>query len=67
MKNFGFELDDIGLNEPYLVYKKYIKPYISIDIGLNNRKICKNNDENSGMIKEEDIYDLIKADMIVKE
>lgn len=67
LEKYGFELNDIGLNESYLIYKKYIKPYISIDIYLDNREVCKNNDGNSGMVKEEDICDLIKADLVIKE
>lgn len=66
LEKFGFELFDIGLNEPYEVYKKYIKNYISIDI-YNDRKIYFDNDENiTENIKEEYIYDLIKADLVEK-
>lgn len=63
LEKFGFELYDIGLNEPYYVYEKYIKPYISIHI-YEDRTISKNNDDANGILKDEDIYDLIKADMV---
>lgn len=66
LENFGFELYDIGLNEPYEVYKKYIKNYTSIDI-YNDGKIYFDNDENiTQKIKEEYIYDLIQAGLVEK-
>lgn len=66
LEKFGFELYDIGLNEPYEVYKKYIKDYISIDI-YEDRKICFDNDEYiTQSIKEEYIHDLIQSDLVEK-
>ena len=66
LEKFGFELNDIGLNEPYYIYEKYIKPYISICISEETRVITKYNDDNIGRIKNEDIEDLIKADLVEK-
>lgn len=65
LEKFGYEEYDIGLNEPYIIYRKYLKPYISIDI-LVDGVITKNNDDNPGIIKNEEIQDLIKADLVEK-
>lgn len=55
----------VGLNDPFLVYKKYIKSYISIDI-YPDYTIHKNNDEDEGILKHEDIQDLITAGLVEK-
>ena len=65
LEKFGYEERDIGLNEPYIVYKKYIKSFISIDI-LPDGTIIKNNDDYEGIIKNEDIQDLIQAGLVEK-
>lgn len=66
LEKFGFEKKDIGLNEPYEIYTKYIKPYFSIEIRPDGR-IFANNDDINVILKEEYIYDLIKANLVVKE
>ncbi len=55
----------IGLNDPFLVYKKYIKPYVSIDI-YPDYTIHKNNDEVEEILKDENIQDLIQAGLVEK-
>ena len=65
LEKLGYEKYDIGLNEPYIVYKKYIKSFISIDI-LPDGTIIKNNDDYEGIIKTEDIQDLIQAGLVEK-
>lgn len=62
--NFGYEIYDIGLNEPHWIYEKQIKPYISICIDVNTRMITKNNDDESGILEREDIQDLIKSSLV---
>ena len=66
LEKFGFEITDEGLNSEYYVYVKYIKPYVSIRVDVENRRIYKDNDEFEILLKEEEIYDLIKADMVEK-
>ena len=66
LEKFGFEKSDIGLNEPYEIYTKYIKLYFSIEIRPDGR-IVANNDDTNVILKEEYIYDLIKANLVVKE
>ena len=65
LEKFGYEEYDEGLNEPYIIYRKYIRPYISIDI-LPNRTITKNNDDSDGFVKKENIQDLIQAELVEK-
>lgn len=65
LEKFGYEEYDEGLNEPYIIHRKYIKSFISIDI-LPDGKIIKNNDESEGIIKKEDIQDLIQAGLVEK-
>ncbi len=66
LEKFGYEVDDVGLNVAYLIYRKYIKAYVSIDIDTNNRVISKNVDDEYKEIQEEDIQDLIQAGLVEK-
>lgn len=66
LEKFGYTKIDIGLNEPYEIYIKYIKPYFSIEIRPDGN-IVANNDDTNAILKEEYIQDLIKADLVVKE
>ena len=66
LEKFGFELTDEGLNIEYYVYVKYIAPYISVRVNMENRRIYKDNDEFEVLLKEEEIDDLIKADLVEK-
>lgn len=66
LEKFGFEKLDIGLNEPYEIYTKYIKPYFSIEIRPDG-SIVANNDDTNAILKKEYIQDLIKANLVVKE
>lgn len=66
LEKFGYTKIDIGLNEPYEIYKKYIKTYFSIEIRPDG-SIVANNDDVNAILKEEYIQDLIKADLVVKE
>lgn len=66
LEKFGYTKIDIGLNEPYEIYKKYIRLYFSIEIRPDGN-IVANNDDANAILKEEYIQDLIKADLVVKE
>lgn len=66
LEKFGYTKIDIGLNEPYEIYKKYIKPYFSIEIRPDGN-IVANNDDTNAILKEEYIQDLIKENLVVKE
>lgn len=66
LEKFGYEADDIGLNEPYLIYRKYISVYTSIDINAVDRVISKNIDDEYKIIQEKDIQDLVQAGLVEK-
>ena len=66
LEKFGYEADDIGLNEPYLIYRKYISAHISIDINAADRVISKNIDDEYKIIQEKDIQDLVQAGLVEK-
>lgn len=66
LQKFGYDIYDIGLNEPHWIYEKHIKPYISICIDVDTRAITKNNDDECGILEKKDIRDLIKADLVEK-
>ena len=65
LEKFGYYSEDIGLNDPFIIYKKYIKSYISIDI-YPDKTIHKNNDENEGTLTDEEVQDLIQAGLVEK-
>lgn len=66
LERFGFKIDDIGLNEPYLIYRKYIRAYVTIEIDIDSRTMSKNIDDEGGIIEEKDIDDLIQAGLVEK-
>ena len=65
LEKFGYTKIDIGLNEPYEIYKKYIKPYFSIEIRPDGN-IVANNDDKTVILKEEYIQDLVQAGLVEK-
>ena len=66
LEKLGYTKIDIGLNEPYEIYTKYIKPYFRIEIRPDGN-IVANNDDTNTILKEEYIQDLINANLVVKE
>ena len=65
LEKFGYTKIDIGLNEPYEIYIKYIKPYFSIEIRPDGN-IVANNDDTNVILKEEYIQDLVQAGLVEK-